>query len=65
MLATASTIIGKRSAEIVTVPREELDAATVAPRHDAEAIVLDLMQPAGSRRRLDGWLGQARLNALG
>ena len=43
--------------EIVAIPRVQPNATAVAPRHDAEAVVLDLVQPALAARRLLGWTG--------
>jgi hypothetical protein len=44
--------------ELVAVPTDEAHAGGGAPRHDAEAFVLDLVNPVGARRG-PGWAGQA------
>jgi hypothetical protein len=49
--------------KVVPVSCDEPDAGALAPRHDAEAVMLDLMNPAGTRRRLFGGARQARLKA--
>jgi hypothetical protein len=56
---------GRREREarrkIVAVAGNEAHACSVAPRYDAEAVVLDLMNPSRSSGRLFGRAGQARL----
>ena len=37
--------------EIIAVTGDEPDTGTVTPRHDAEAVVLDFVQPSGTRGR--------------
>jgi hypothetical protein len=39
----------------MTAPGDQPDAHRVAPGHEAEAVVLDLVNPVGARRRLVGW----------
>jgi hypothetical protein len=46
----------------LTSPREEPHAPGVPPRHDAEAVVLDLVNPAGPCRWLFRRSGQARFD---
>jgi hypothetical protein len=46
----------------VPVAGVEPHALGVAPRQDAEAVVLDLVQPICAGRRLLGWGWQARLD---
>jgi hypothetical protein len=41
--------LGEPRREIVAVAREQAHVLGLAPRHDAEAVVLDLMNPVGSR----------------
>jgi hypothetical protein len=41
------------------------DALAFSAGDDSVAIVLDLMQPAGTARRLAGWRGKARLDENG
>jgi hypothetical protein len=50
------------SSEIVAVSSEEPHTGSIAPCHDAEAVVLDLMQPVPADRRPVGRAGKARLN---
>jgi hypothetical protein len=38
--------------EIIAVTRDEADSVTVLPRQDAEAVVLDYVNPAKSRPRV-------------
>ena len=45
--------------EIVTVAGVEPHALDVAPRQNAEAVVLDLVQPVRASRRGFGWRRQA------
>ena len=45
--------------EVVAVPAEQADAAPAPVREDAEAVVLDLVNPARARRRLAGRSRQA------
>ena len=47
---------------MVSVAGEQLDALGLAPGEDAEAIVFDLVNPAGSRRRLLGRAREARFD---
>ena len=58
---------GQREApgEIMAVPSEEPHAGSVAPRHDAEAVMLDLVNPIPPGRRLIGTAGQAWLDETG
>jgi antitoxin (DNA-binding transcriptional repressor) of toxin-antitoxin stability system len=49
----------KPCAEIVAIAREQPDTPVVAPREDAEAIVLDFVNPARARRWLLSRAGQA------
>jgi hypothetical protein len=62
-------------AQIVTVEREQVEGAKdhvvttpaqqqIKHRKDAVAVVLDLVNPAGPRRRLFRGSGEARLDAL-
>jgi len=46
---------GEALGKIVAVAGIEPHAAGVAQREDAEAVVLDLVQPAGAGRQLLGW----------
>jgi hypothetical protein len=39
---------------LVRVSREKPDASRISPRHQPEAVVLDLVNPVRSRRRLLG-----------
>ena len=57
-LATVSTMRGK--GEIVAVAGVEPHAVGVATRQNAEAVVLDLMNPSGACRWLLGRFGEAR-----
>jgi hypothetical protein len=47
--------------EVVSVPSEETHAPGVPPRQNAKAVVLYLVNPAGTRRRVLGRARQARL----
>ena len=58
-LRIAAAASGKRPVAAV-----EPHAAVVALGHDAVAVVLDLVNPSGSRRRPRGRAGQARFYAL-
>jgi hypothetical protein len=44
--------LGEAISEVVSVPGEEPHAIGVPPRQDAKAVVLYLVNPAGTRRRL-------------
>jgi hypothetical protein len=44
------------------VAREEPDPLSVAPRHHAESVMLDLVNPIGPRRRLLSRSGEAWFN---
>ena len=60
----AAAASGEAVREVLTVAREQAEAAASAPLHqDAEAVVLDLVYPAGTDRQLFGWSGQTRSNA--
>jgi hypothetical protein len=48
--------------ELIALPREPLHAAVGAPSHDSEPIVLDLVNPADTGRRLFGRAGKAGLD---
>jgi hypothetical protein len=48
--ATASTMNGKTVAEVVPVSGDQPNGRALAVRQDAEAIVLDFMNPAGTAR---------------
>jgi hypothetical protein len=48
--------------EVIALPGEQLHAAVGAPGHDAEAVVLDLVNPAATFGRLPGWAGKTRLD---
>jgi hypothetical protein len=52
---TASTTRGYRGARVVTVAWEQANAERVAASHQSIAVVLDLMDPIGTGRRLVGW----------
>src|SRR6516225_62785 len=52
----------KARCEIITVPRDEPDTRTISPGHDAKAIMLDFVNPAGPGGRDFGGRGQTRLN---
>jgi hypothetical protein len=52
----------KSLAEVVAVAGVEPHALGVAPRHDAEAVVLDLVQPVGAARRGLGRRRQAEFD---
>jgi hypothetical protein len=52
----------KPGSEIVAMPSEKPDNRTVTPRHDAEAAVLDLMQPTRPAWRAFGWRRQTGLD---
>jgi hypothetical protein len=54
---------GKAIGEVVTISRDKAHAGGVAVRQDAEAIMLDLVNPAGASRRLFSGARQARLKA--
>jgi hypothetical protein len=45
--------------EVVAIAREQTHALAIAPRQDAEAVVLDLMNPPGAGGRLLGGFGKA------
>jgi len=47
----------KTIGEVITVAREQPDAARVAPRQNAKSVVLDLANPIGPGRRLFGRTG--------
>jgi hypothetical protein len=47
------------------VPGEQPNATAVPPRHDAKAVVLDLVKPSRPGRRLGGWSGEAGINGIG
>ena len=55
----------KAPCEIVAVSSEEPHPIAVAPRHDAEAVVLDFVNPIRSGRRPIGGAGKAGLNEVG
>jgi hypothetical protein len=61
MIVPASLRWREAVSEIVAIARVEPHALGVAPSQDAEAIVLDFMNPVWARRRLFGWAGKARL----
>jgi hypothetical protein len=52
----------KTAREVVTPAREQPHAAVNAPRQDAEAVVLDLVNPAAPRGRLLRRTGKAGLD---
>ena len=52
----------KTAREVVTPAREQPHAAVNAPGHDAEAVVLDLVNPAAPRGRLLRRTGKAGLD---
>jgi hypothetical protein len=52
----------KALAEIAAVAGDQAYAISVAPRHDAEAVVLDLVQPVRTAGRSFGRRRQARLD---
>jgi hypothetical protein len=52
---------GKALGKIATVAREEPHARGVPQRHDAEAVVLNLIEPVQAGRRGFGWRWQAGL----
>jgi hypothetical protein len=56
---------GKALAEIVAVAGDQTHAGGVASRQDAEAVMLDLVQPVGTARRGFGWRRQAGFNQAG
>ena len=58
---------GQREApgEIMAVARQEPHAGSVSPRHDAEAVMLDFVQPVPADRRSIGRTGEAGLNEVG
>ena len=47
--------------EVIAVASGEPHTVAIAAGEDAETVVLNLVDPAGTGRRLLGWLGQARL----
>jgi hypothetical protein len=51
--------------EVVAVSAEQADAAPAPVRQDAEAVVLDVVNPAGTRRRLASRPRQAWLETGG
>jgi hypothetical protein len=53
------------ASEIVTLAGEEADPIPLAPRYDAEAVMLDLMNPVRPCRRLIGRARKAWLNDAG
>jgi hypothetical protein len=57
--------LGEAVGEIEAVPRIEPYTAAVAPRHDAEAVVFDLVHPARLGRRLGRGTRQAWLDEAG
>jgi hypothetical protein len=57
--------IGEACGEVVAIAGDEPDTAGISPRDDAEAVVLDLMNPARSGWRRFGWRWQARLDETG
>ena len=59
---TAATIWGNRFAKFVPFSGQQLDTAVGAPGHDAEAVVLDLVNPAATFGRLLGRAGKTRLD---
>lgn len=52
----------KPRGEIVAMPGYQPHAGTISTRHDAKAVVLDLMQPIVAAWRLLSWVGQARFD---
>ena len=50
------------SGEVVSCARDKLHAGSIAPGHDAEAVVFDLVNPAGAGRRSLGGRRQARFD---
>ena len=38
----------KANSEVIAVAGDKPDAGTIAPRHDAEAVMLNFVNPAGS-----------------
>jgi hypothetical protein len=54
---------GKAIGEVVTIPRDKAHAGSVAPSDDAEAVVLDLVNPVAASRRLFSEARQAGLKA--
>ena len=54
--------IGEARGEVIAVAGDETNTTGISPCHDAEAVVLDLMNPAGTGRRHFGWRGQARVD---
>ena len=53
----------KGNAEVVAVPRDEAYAGSVAPSDNAEAVMLDFVNPSGASRRFFRKARQARLKA--
>jgi len=49
----------------VAVSSEEPHTGSVAPRHDAEAVMLDLVNPIPPGRRFIGMPGQTGLDEVG
>ena len=58
----ATNDLGKALAAIVRVPGVEPHALSVAQRQDAEAVVLELVEPVRAERRDLSWRRQARLD---
>ena len=49
----------KATGEVIAVASDEPDTGAIEPGHDAKAIVLDFVNPAGARRRDLRWRRQA------
>ena len=56
---------GKAIGKIVAIAGEKSDAGAVSARHDAEAVMLDFVNPVWPSRRLIDTTGQARLDEVG
>jgi hypothetical protein len=52
-------------APIMAVARQQPNASGVAARHEAKAVLLDLVQPARAARRLVGGCREAGLDEAG
>jgi hypothetical protein len=62
--AIAAAAYWNRVGKIMALAAEQPHVGAVAPGHDPEAVVLDLVNPAFARWRLLGRPGQTRLKAL-
>jgi hypothetical protein len=61
--ASVSTISGETAGEVIAGTAVEPHLRASLAGNDAEAVMLDLMQPMAARRQLIGFGGEARRDA--